>query len=85
MPDHAEKKLLAAITEARAGVDYSAQSGATCPYCRTPRAKVTGSLPWESGTKTRYHKCARGACPLHKGGITFKSVQVEPVPNQAVC
>ena len=78
-----EQQLLAAAEAARNGIDYSAQLGAVCPSCQTPHAKVTGSLPWESGTKTRYHKCVNPACPLNKLGITIKSVQVDPVAAKA--
>lgn len=30
--------------------------GVACPCCNQ-RARVTSSLPWESGVKVRYHKC----------------------------
>lgn len=82
--DAYEEKLSAAFNAAKAGVDYSAQDGARCPHCETGRARITGSLPWEDGTKTRYHKCVNQECPLHKMEITIKSVQVDPVRQRAM-
>ncbi|MBU2538094.1 MAG: transcriptional regulator [Proteobacteria bacterium] len=82
--DAYEEKLLSATNEAKSGVDYSAQDGATCPHCATPRARITGSLPWEDGFKTRYHKCSNQDCPLHRMDITIKSVQVDPVRQRAM-
>ena len=79
-----QDKLTTAVDKARAGVDYSAQAGAQCPYCSTIRAKVTGSLPWDSGFKTRYHKCVNQDCALRKLDITIKSVQTDPVHQQVV-
>lgn len=82
--DAYEEKLLAALNTSKAGVDYSAQDGARCPHCETTRTRITGSLPWEDGMKTRYHKCVNPDCPLHKMDITIKSVQVDPVRQKAM-
>lgn len=82
--DAYEEKLLSATNEAKGGVDYSAQDGASCPHCNTPRSRITGSLPWEDGFKTRYHKCVNQECPLHRMDITIKSVQVDPVRQKAM-
>jgi len=69
----------AAVAKAAAGVDYSPRLGAVCPLCRTPRARVTGSLPWEGNIKVRYHRCVSGNCRLHRLRITIKSVEVDNV------
>ncbi|MEJ2691376.1 MAG: hypothetical protein P8130_15830 [Deltaproteobacteria bacterium] len=57
------------------GVDYSPQFGAVCPFCKTPRAHVRASLPWENNMKIRYHLCANRQCPMQQLNITIKSIQ----------
>lgn len=58
------------------GVAYSRlQNGAACPRCKTPKAQVLRTMPWEgegtkSQTRLRYHWCR--IC-----GASFKSLEEE--------
>jgi len=51
----------------RSGVTYSARDGGVCPMCGHHRCRIYRSLPWESGSRVRYHRCP--SC-----GASFKSV-----------
>jgi len=72
-------ELERAIELAAAGVDYSPRYGAVCPLCGTPRARVTGSLPWDGNIKVRYHRCANQECRLARLKVSIKSVEVDNV------
>lgn len=69
------KKILQAREIAQNGIDYSSRWGAVCPYCKTPKAKVITSKPWEENMKIRYHKCLNKECLLFKMEITIKSIE----------
>ncbi|MBU0680117.1 MAG: transcriptional regulator [Proteobacteria bacterium] len=71
------KKLVEAKAQAASGVDYSPRFGAVCPSCATTRAVVTGSLPWDSAIKIRYHRCRNSGCPINQMGISIKSIEVD--------
>jgi len=70
-------ELLRAVEVARAGVEYSVQTGATCPCCGQSYARVVSTLPWEDNTRLRYHRCRNRDCVLTTMGINIKSVQVD--------
>lgn len=51
------------------GTKYDrAINGAPCPKCAAAKCSVVRTLPWDSGTRVRYHVCRR--C-----GIAFKSIE----------
>lgn len=54
-------------------VDYDLVNGANCPKCGE-RMKTKNTLPWEDGTRMRYHLCA---C-----GVKARSVQMAQPPAQ---
>lgn len=70
------KKVVLAKEEASAGVDYSSRLGAACPWCGK-RAKIYCTLPWESQTRIRYHRCENGICPLATMRVSIKSIEVD--------
>lgn len=51
------------------GASYDRKkSGAECPNCRTEKAAVIRTLPWEGDIRIRYHHCQ--SC-----GMRFKSIE----------
>ena len=71
-------KITTAKETAAAGVDYSPRAGATCPWCGE-RAKIYKTLPWECGTRIRYHRCQNIKCVLFRFSATIKSIEADIV------
>lgn len=69
--------LVAAIAKARAGVDYSPKTGATCPWCEAKNLPVRNTKPWDGPARVRFHVCVASACPLCQLGQSIKSVEVD--------
>lgn len=69
-------KIAAANQVAAAGVDYSARTGASCPWCGK-RTKIYKTMPWEDNTRIRYHRCENSRCALNSLGVTVKSIEVD--------
>lgn len=76
-------KVIKAVETASAGVDYSPQKGALCPWCGR-RAKIYKTLPWESDIRIRYHRCQNNGCVLASMKQSIKSIEVDLVKVNAV-
>jgi hypothetical protein len=69
-------RIVLARRDAAGGIDYTAKSGAPCPYCGE-RSRSYRTLPWEDTTRIRYHRCENLKCPLATMKITIKSIEAD--------
>lgn len=72
-----------AIEKAKAGVDYSPRTGATCPWCGAERMRTVTTRPWEGDARVRFHLCSNPRCLLASLGQRVKSVEVDALAEGA--
>ncbi len=62
--------------EAASGVDFSARTGALCPWCEV-KSRIYRTLPWVDTTRIRYHFCDTAGCPLSSLRVSIKSIEAD--------
>jgi len=76
MPSPSMAAIVKAKELAAAGVDFSPQFGALCPWCGK-KSRIFKTMPWEESIRVRYHRCEQKGCVLASLKTTVKSIQLD--------